>query len=74
MSRVLFVSLDESEIVSRCAAEKVGISALERLPGGGIRLVCKSGEGAWHMARKLKQYLLDDKVTRARHRPVTPLW
>ena len=40
MSRVLFVSLDEGQVVARCLAEKVGISAIERLPGGGVRFVC----------------------------------
>jgi len=74
MSRVLFVSLDEGQVVARCLAEKVGISAIERLPGGGVRFVCMSAEGAGVMARKLKAHLLDDKVTRARHRPVSPLW
>lgn len=74
MSRALFVSLDEGEVVTRCLAEKVGISAIERLPGGGVRLVCKSGEGAALMTRKFKQHLMDDSVARARHRPLTPLW
>jgi hypothetical protein len=74
MSRVLFVSLEEGQVVTRCLAEKVGISAIERLPGGGVRLVCMSGEGAGLMARKFKQHLMDDNVTRARHRPVSPLW
>jgi len=32
MSREIFVTLDEGEVVSRCLAEKVGISAIERLP------------------------------------------
>jgi hypothetical protein len=74
MSRVLFVDLDEGVVVARCLAEKVGISAIERLPSGGVRLVCLSVEGAGLMARKLKAHLLDDNVTRARHRPVSPLW
>ena len=46
MSRALFVSLDEGEVVARCLARKVGISTTERLPGGGVRLVCNSGDGA----------------------------
>jgi len=74
MSRVLFVSLDEGQVVTRCLAEKVGISAIERLPGGGVRLVCKSVEGAGLMARKLKQHLMDDSATREKLRPSTPLW
>lgn len=74
MSRVVFLSLDEGKVVAHCLAAKIGISAIERLPGGGVRLVCMSGEGAGLIARQLKKNLLDDNVTRARHRPVSPLW
>ena len=74
MSRVLFLSIDEGEAVTHCLAEKIGISAIERLPSGGIRLVCNSSEGARILVRKLKKYLLDNDVTRERHRPATPLW
>lgn len=74
MSRVLFVSLDEGQVVAKCLAEKVGISAIERLPSGGVRLVCMSGDGAALMKRKLKPQLLPDTVTRERHRPISPLW
>lgn len=74
MSRVLFVTLDESEVAARCLAEKVGISAIERLPSGGVRLVCMSSDGAAVMKRKLKPNLITEEVTRERHRPASPLW
>lgn len=74
MSRVLLVTLDEGQVVAKCLAEKVGISAIERLPGGGVRLVCKSSDGAAVMGRKLKGKLITEPVTRAAHRPSTPLW
>jgi hypothetical protein len=74
MSRELFVTLDESEVVSRCLAEKVGISAIERLPAGGVRLVCMSGHGASVMTRKFKAHLIKGTVTRQRYRPTRPLW
>lgn len=74
MSRALFVTLDEGQVVARCEAEKVGISALERLPGGGVRFVCMSGHGAALMARKLKAHLLSEHATRAKHRPASSLW
>lgn len=74
MSRELFVSLDEADVVSRCLAEKVGISAIERLPAGGTRLVCMSGHGASVMTRKLKSHLITEAVIRQRHRPTRPLW
>jgi hypothetical protein len=74
MNRELFVALDEPAVVAKCRAAKVGISAIERLPAGGVRLVCKSGEGASTMTRKLKKKLITEHVTRQRHRPLHPLW
>jgi hypothetical protein len=70
MSRVVHLSLDEGVVVIRCLSEKVGISAIESLPGGGVRLVCMSGDGAALIRRKLKAYVIDGDVTRERHRPV----
>lgn len=74
MSRVVHLNLDEGVVVIRCLSEKVGVSAIERLPGGGVRLVCMSGEGAELIRHKLKRYLIEGDVTRERHRPVKPLW
>jgi hypothetical protein len=74
MSRVLLVALEEGEVVAKCLAAKVGISALERLPGGGVRLVCMSTDGAAQMSRKLKRNLIDGEVVWQRHRPASPLW
>jgi hypothetical protein len=74
MSRVLHLKLEEGAVVTRCLSEQVGVSAIESLPGGGTRLVCKSSDGAETMRKKLKSYLIHADVTRARHRPVSPLW
>jgi len=74
MSRVLNLNLDEGVVIIRCMSEQVGISAIERLPGGGVRLVCNSSYGAALLRRKLKRYVLEGDVTRERHRPVKPLW
>jgi hypothetical protein len=74
LSRVLFVKLDENEVVSRCAAAKVGISAIERLPCGGTRVVCMSGDGAAVMKRKFKGKLLPETADRQGYRPTSPLW
>jgi hypothetical protein len=74
MSRVLFLSLAEGEAVAQCLAHKVGISAIERLPGGGVRLVCTSSEGSTIMGRKLKRYIMDGETERQPHRPRTPHW
>lgn len=74
MSRVLFVTLDEGQVAAKCLAEKVGISAIERLPAGGIRLVCMSSDGAERMRRKFKSSLMKQEVERQLHRPRTPIW
>ena len=74
MSRVLFVTLDEGQVVAKCLAAKVGISAIERLPAGGSRLVCMSSDGAETMRSKLRGKLIKQEVTRELHRPRTPIW
>jgi hypothetical protein len=74
MTRVVHLNLDEGVVVIRCMSENVGVSAIERLPGGGVRLVCKSAEGATRIRTKLHRYVIDADVTRERHRPATPLW
>lgn len=74
MSRVMFVSLDEGQVVASCLAEKVGISDIERLPSGGVRLVCMSSDGAATMTRKLKRYVIAGDVQRQSHRPASRLW
>lgn len=75
MSRTIFVSLGEGEVMARCLKEKVAVSVIERLPGGGVRLVCSSSGGAERMRAVLKKQLLEGARTlRERHRPSTPLW
>jgi hypothetical protein len=74
VSRELFVNLEEGDVVARCLKEQVSISVIERIPSGGVRLVCSSSEGALHMRIKLKTRLITGDVVRARHRPNRPLW
>ena len=74
MSRVVHLNLDESVVTTRCMSEKVGVSAIERLPAGGVRLVCSSSDGAARIRKKLKAHVIDGEPTRERHRPVNPLW
>ena len=75
MNRAVYLDMDEGKVVASCLKQKVGVSAIERLPGGGVRLVCNSSEGAERMRSSLKSHLLDAKdVARERHRPTTPLW
>jgi len=58
------LDLDEGTVVARCLAENVGISAIERLPAGGVRLVCMSQDGAELMRRKFKSKLIGGEVRR----------
>ena len=74
MSRVVHLKLDEGVVVIRCLSEKVGVSAIERLPAGGVRLVCMSSDGAERIRRKLKSYVISEPVVRERSRPRSPLW
>ena len=74
MSRDVLINLDEGEVVSKCLAAKVGISVLERLPEGGVRLVCMSSDGAATIRRKLKSKLISGDVRRELLRPLTPMW
>jgi len=74
MSRELFVTLGEAEVTKRCLAENVGISTIEKLPAGGVRLVCMSVDGAATMFRKLKPHLIAGAVDRQKHRPNRLLW
>jgi hypothetical protein len=68
------LAMSEKEALAQCLASKVEVSAIEALPGGGVRLVCNSVEGAERIRRKLKQKIIGTERARARHRPVKPLW
>ena len=74
MSRAMFVNLTEAQVTASCKAENVGISVIERIPHGGVRLVCNSSDGAGIMTRKFKGKLITTEVTRERHRPASPTW
>jgi hypothetical protein len=73
-ARALFVRLGESEVMARCLKENVGVSSIEKIPSGGVRLVCMSVNGAERMRTKLKSQMIAGEVVRERHRPARPLW
>ena len=73
-ARALFVRLEEQEVIARCLKEKVGVSSIERIPSGGVRLVCMSVDGAERMRTKFKSRMISGDVVRERHRPARPLW
>jgi hypothetical protein len=74
MSRVLLLDMSSQSATDECSRLNIGVSALESLPTGGVRLVTMSGEGAELLRTKLKAKLLKGDVVRARHRPTRPLW
>lgn len=74
MSRVVHLNPDVGVVVIRCMSENVGLSAMERLSSGGVRLVCTSSEGAARIRHKLKGYVIAGTVTREKYRPPNPLW
>lgn len=74
MSRVLFLNMSETAAVDFCRTKSVGVSAIEKLTSGGIRLVCMSSDGAEKARSGLKSKLIKGDVTRAKTRPSRPLW
>jgi hypothetical protein len=68
------LAMSEEEVVAKCRNEKVSISAIERLPSGGVRLVCSSAHGAEVMRVKLKSKIISEAKAREKHRPAAPLW
>ena len=74
MSRAINLTLGEDEVLQHCRRLDVGVSSLEALPGGGVRLVCMSSDGAGQVRQALKSKLIAGDVVRARFRPSTPLW
>lgn len=74
MSRAVNLAMAEDAIVKHCNDKGIDISVLEALPGGGVRLVCSSGEGAEQVRTKLKRHVMAGDPRRAAYRPRTPLW
>ncbi len=68
------LAMSEREVLDLCAAQKVTVSAIEPLPGGGVRLVCSSASGADIVRQEAKSKIMNVDQARERHRPVTPLW
>jgi hypothetical protein len=73
MKRAINLAMSQDEILAHCSAGSIDISAVEALPGGGVRLVCCSVAGANEVRGKLKSNVLSDDVRRAARRP-RPLW
>ena len=74
MSRAFNLKMTEGQVVRHCRENEIGISTLETLPSGGVRLVCMSSYGAAQVRLKLKSYIIEGEVRRERFRPQRPLW
>jgi len=64
MSRAINLQMNEAEAREQCATRSIGVSAIEALPDGGVRLVCMSSEGAALLRRRLKSQIISDAARR----------
>lgn len=74
MSRAVNLAVAEDALVKHCDSQGIAISVIEALPGGGVRLVCSSMDGAEQIRSKFKRQVMDADTRRAEFRPRTPLW
>jgi hypothetical protein len=74
MSRAMQLAMSEEEALTLCASHNVGVSAIERLPSGGVRVVCNSANGAEVLRQKAKSKVIAAEQARTKHRPASPLW
>jgi hypothetical protein len=69
MSRAVFLDMSEKSVIAHCAAEKIGISCITRVPTGGTRLVCMSVDGAAQIRHQLNAKLMKGDAAREQHGP-----
>ena len=69
MSRAILLALSEADVRTHCARLAVGVSSIEDLLGGGVRLVCQSSAGAETMRHKLETAVIRGEVVREKVRP-----
>jgi hypothetical protein len=74
MSRAMQLAMSERQATDLCAKQNVAVSAIEKLPGGGVRLVCNSTTGAEIVRLKAGSKIMLVEGAREKHRPATPLW
>ena len=58
------LTLPEADIVVRCAADNIAISAMEPLASGGTRLVCITLEGADKARLRFSKHIIQGPVRR----------
>jgi len=64
VSRVVNLAMSADEARHQCLTRQVGVSALENLPDGGVRLVCMSTGGAETIRKRLKSNIIKGDVRR----------
>jgi len=64
VSRVVNLAMSADEARHQCLTRQVGVSALETLPDGGVRLVCMSTGGAETIRKRLKANIIKGDVRR----------
>ena len=74
MNRVLFLDLSQTAVIDQCATKKIGVSAIEPLASGGVRMVCMSVDGAEQARKVFKSKMIKGDVTRTKFRPVSSIW
>lgn len=73
-SRAINLSLSREQVLKQCGSRDVGISAMEDLPDGGVRLVCKSVDGAETLRADLSRHILKGDPRRTPLRERRPPW
>ena len=74
MTRSMQLAMSEQDALTLCTKQKVDVSVIERLPAGGVRLVCSSRSGADTIRQKAKSKVMSVEQAREKHRPSSPLW
>ena len=64
MSRAINLRVPEADVVARCAAGGVSISAVEPLPSGGTHLVCTTMAGAEEMRLQFRDHIIEGVMRR----------
>jgi hypothetical protein len=69
LSRALNLAMSAKAVRQHCEEQSVGVSSVEELSSGGVRLVCMSSDGAAQVRRSLKAKLIEGDTVRTRIRP-----
>ena len=62
MSRVVNLSMAEADVREQCRKSAIGVSSLEVLQSGGVRLVTSSVDGAEKIRKKMKSKIVHGDV------------